>query len=91
MKTCPFSNRLQEEASNNGDILQADMVEHYNNLTMKTVFTLKFFLNASNFDGNPPYFLMKIDDDAYLNVPQLVKVLKDDKLKKTPMWLLGHR
>ena len=87
----PCRNRLEEESNSYGDILQADMVEHYNNLTLKSVFTLKFFLNESNFDGQPPYYLMKIDDDAYLNVPQLVKVLKDEKLKKTPYWLLGHR
>ena len=67
------------------------MVDHYNNLTLKSVFTLKFFLNESNFDDPPPYNVMKIDNDAYLNVPQLIEILKDAKLKKTPMYLVGHR
>ena len=67
------------------------MIDHYNNLTLKSVFTLKFFLNESNFDEPPPYHIMKIDNDAYLNLPQLVKVLKDPKLKKTDMYLVGHR
>lgn len=74
-----------------GDILQADMVDHYNNLTLKSVFTMKFFLEESNFYSPPPYHVMKVDNDAYLNLPQLVKVLQDKKLQKTSMYLVGHR
>jgi hypothetical protein len=88
---CLCRQRLFQEHAKYDDILQAEMVDHYNNLTLKSVFTLKFFLNESNFDGPPPYHVMKIDNDAYLNLPQLVRVLKDKKLDKTPMYLVGHR
>ena len=86
-----FREKIKFEQAKYDDILQVDMIDHYNNLTLKSVFTLKFFLNESNFDEPPPYHIMKIDNDAYLNLPQLVKVLKDPKLKKTDMYLVGHR
>ena len=86
-----FRERIHAEHAKYDDILQVDMVDHYNNLTLKSVFTLKFFLNESNFYDPPPFHIMKIDNDVYLNVPQLVKLLKDPKLKKTDMYLIGHR
>ena len=73
------------------------MVDHYNNLTLKSVFTLKFFLNESNFNSPPPFHMMKIDNDVYLNVPQLKFILNDPthllKLglkSKSSMYLIGH-
>ena len=88
-----LKSRLLEESAKFDDILQADMVDHYNNLTLKSVFTLKFFLNTSNFDTTsvPPFYLMKVDNDVYLNVPQLVRLLEDKKLTRSPMFLVGHR
>ena len=86
-----FRQRVLDEHAKFNDILQADMVDHYNNLTLKSVFTLKFFLNESNFDSPPPFHVMKIDNDAYLNLPQLKFILKDKKLQKSPMYLVGHR
>ena len=67
------------------------MVDHYNNLTLKSLFSLKFFLNESNFNDPPPFHIMKIDNDIYLDVPQLVKLLKDPKLEDKDMYLIGHR
>ena len=87
-----LKSRLLEESAKFDDILQADMVDHYNNLTLKSVFTLKFFLNTSNFDADTvPYYLMKVDNDVYLNVPQLLRLLEDKKLTRSPMFLVGHR
>lgn len=83
--------RIGEEHAKFDDILQADMIDHYNNLTLKSVFTLKFFLNETNFQDPPPNHIMKIDNDAYLNLPALKDVLKDKKLQKSPMYLVGHR
>ena len=91
-KNFTLTNRILEESAKFGDILQADMVDHYNNLTLKSVFTLKFFLNESNFeDSKAPFYLMKVDNDVYLNVPQLLRLLEDKKLKRSPMFLVGHR
>ena len=89
--------RVIHEHAKYDDILQADMVDHYNNLTLKSVFTLKFFLNESNFNSPPPFHMMKIDNDVYLNVPQLKFILNDPthllKLglkSKSPMYMIGH-
>jgi len=89
--TASTHQRVLDEHAKYDDILQADMVDHYNNLTLKSVFTLKFFLNESNFNSPPPFHVMKIDNDAYLNLPQLQFILKDPKLQKSPMYLVGHR
>ena len=55
------------------------MEEHYNNLTLKSLFTLKYFLNTSNFIATPPKYLMKVDDDTFVNVPRLWNLLESDK------------
>lgn len=77
------------------DILQADFIDHYYNLTLKTVFTIKFFLQEGHFhpDSPLPYFVMKIDSDAYLNLPQLVKelqVLRKNSTLSGGNFILGH-
>ena len=83
--------KIFKEAHIHQDILQADMVDHYNNLTLKSVMMLKFFANESNFhDSLPPYYLMKTDDDSYVNVPQLLQLLHVEKLKNS-YFMLGHR
>ncbi len=86
-----ISKKILEEQNKFGDLLQADMVDHYNNLTLKSVFTMKFFVDESNFYSPPPSIVMKIDNDAYLNLPQLQSLVQDDKLAKAPKYLVGHR
>ena len=71
------------------------MEEHYNNLTLKTLFSLKYFLNTSNFEANtafpetpesePPQYLVKVDDDSYLNLPLLWKSLEQNNISKLLM------
>ena len=40
-------NKLSEEQKTHGDIILVNgFVEHYNNLTLKTLYTLKFFLQT---------------------------------------------
>ena len=59
------------------------MQDSYNNLTLKTLFTLKYFLNSSNFASNytGPKYLAKVDDDTYANLPRLWTTLYHD-----PFW-----
>ena len=39
------AHKLKEEKETYNDLIQADeLIEHYNNLTLKTLYTLKFFL-----------------------------------------------
>ena len=36
---------MREEADLRGDLLVADVVDHYNNLTLKSMLAIKFFLS----------------------------------------------
>jgi hypothetical protein len=56
-----------------------DYIEHANNNTLKTILALKYIFSL-NWDGHYPEFVMKTDDDIYLNIPLLSEVLfeKDD-------------
>ena len=81
---------IRKEAFENQDVLQAPMVDNYNNLTLKSVFVLKYFLDESNFDEKP-FYLMKADDDCYINVPQLLKLLETKALQNSTLFMLGYR
>ena len=86
-----IDDQISKEAHYHQDILQADMVDHYNNLTLKSVMMLKFFTNESNFhDSMPPYYLMKTDDDSYVNVHQLLELLHVKELENSS-FMIGHR
>ena len=85
----PNQAEIFQEASKNQDILQADMIDHYNNITLKSVFILKFFLNESNFAEKPAY-VMKTDDDNYVNVPQLLNLLEVKHLQNSTLFMLGY-
>ena len=42
--------KLQQERNTHGDIIQVDgLIEHYDNLTLKTLYTIKFFLQKSKY------------------------------------------
>uniref|UniRef100_A0AAG5CYD7 Uncharacterized protein n=1 Tax=Anopheles atroparvus TaxID=41427 RepID=A0AAG5CYD7_ANOAO len=64
--------RIVNESEVYGDIIQESFIDSYNNLTLKTIMMLKWVTN--NCDGKVK-FLMKCDDDTFVNVPNLVQVL----------------
>ncbi|XP_049547626.1 uncharacterized protein LOC125958359 isoform X3 [Anopheles darlingi] len=64
--------RILNESETYGDIIQESFIDSYNNLTLKTIMMLKWVTN--NCDGKVK-FLMKCDDDTFVNVPNLVHVL----------------
>ncbi|XP_078582023.1 beta-1,3-galactosyltransferase 5-like [Branchiostoma floridae x Branchiostoma japonicum] len=65
------------------DIIQEDFVDSYKNLTLKTVMCMKW---ASEFC---PYakFVMKADDDAFVNIFNLVRLLRSKMPKE---FVTGH-
>ncbi|XP_054721314.1 beta-1,3-galactosyltransferase 5-like [Uloborus diversus] len=67
--------RVRAEATHFGDIIQQDFMDTYRNLTLKSIMLLKW---AKEFCPNVQYVL-KTDDDMYINVPNLI-----DFLIKTP-------
>ncbi|KAH9496739.1 hypothetical protein Btru_009248 [Bulinus truncatus] len=63
---------LEDEAAKFGDILQVDFLEHYKRLSLKSVSMLKW---VSTYCPDSQ-FVLKVDDDVYVNVPWLVVSLK---------------
>ncbi|XP_052902642.1 uncharacterized protein LOC128310129 isoform X1 [Anopheles moucheti] len=64
--------RIVNESEVYGDIIQESFIDSYNNLTLKTIMMLKWVTN--NCDGKVK-FIMKCDDDTFVNVPNLLHVL----------------
>ncbi|XP_055524830.1 uncharacterized protein LOC129718261 [Wyeomyia smithii] len=64
--------RVVNESEMYGDIIQESFIDSYNNLTLKTIMMLKWVVN--NCDGRVKY-IVKCDDDTFVNVPNLLQVL----------------
>ncbi|KAL1423567.1 hypothetical protein MTO96_020951 [Rhipicephalus appendiculatus] len=65
--------RVANEIALYGDIIQADFRDTYRNLTLKSVFLLKWaFMYCSR-----AQFLMKTDDDVFVNVPNMANLLTE--------------
>lgn len=69
--------RLDEESRKYGDILQEDFLDTYVNLTIKSLFMLKWF-SGSCLPAGASY-LLKTDDDVYVNLPNLRSMLEKDR------------
>lgn len=70
-----MQNYLADESFVNNDIIQEQFLDTYNNLTLKSVMLLKWITS----NCNKLVYTMKTDDDMYVNVPALVKNLKERK------------
>ncbi len=63
--------RIEEESAKYNDIIQIDMMDDYYNLTLKDVGLTNWLYNhCSQVD-----FVLKVDDDVYVNVHNLLTVL----------------
>ncbi|RNA16414.1 Beta-1-3-galactosyltransferase [Brachionus plicatilis] len=68
-----LNSMLITESETYGDIVQEDFMDTYDNLTLKTVMGLKW---VSTYCSNSK-FTLKVDDDVVVNVPVLIKFLKN--------------
>ena len=64
---------LKEESSIHGDILQQDFIDTYVNLTIKSPMLLKWFNQIGDKNNQKPEFVLKTDDDMYINLEKLVQ------------------
>lgn len=64
--------RVDKEAKINGDILQENFLDSYNNLTLKSIMLLKW---ATHKCRKQVEYVLKVDDDTFVNVPNLIHVL----------------
>ncbi|XP_026472950.1 N-acetyllactosaminide beta-1,3-N-acetylglucosaminyltransferase 2-like isoform X3 [Ctenocephalides felis] len=62
------------------DIIQENFIDSYNNLTLKSVMMLKW---VSSHCSHSVQYLMKVDDDMFVNVNKLIYELKCLNLKNT--------
>ena len=62
---------IEEESLLHRDIIIADVIEHYRNITWKLRTAVKF---ASQFNAK---FIVKTDDDVYVHLPRLTKYIAD--------------
>uniref|UniRef100_A0A1B6DVG6 Hexosyltransferase n=1 Tax=Clastoptera arizonana TaxID=38151 RepID=A0A1B6DVG6_9HEMI len=63
--------KVVEESSTHADIIQEGFIDSYNNLTVKSLMMLKWVDQYCK----STQFLMKTDDDIYVNLPVLVEML----------------
>ncbi|XP_013070463.2 beta-1,3-galactosyltransferase 1-like [Biomphalaria glabrata] len=67
-----------------GDILQEEYIDSYNNLSLKTVSVLKWV----TFQCPKSKFILKSDDDMFINVPFLVRKLREIE-HRLPQFVMG--
>ena len=74
--------RIDEESSNHGDILQVDIDDVYHNLAVKDV-ALLYWLNQH---CTRLHFILKCDDDVYVNVRNLMDLLSTLSITEPAMY-----
>ena len=74
--------QLQSEADQYGDIVQEAFIDTYANLTVKSLMLLKWFTQHCD----STQYVMKADDDMYIN---LVKLYELVRANKKPQLLMG--
>ncbi|KAH9490057.1 Beta-1,3-galactosyltransferase 2 [Bulinus truncatus] len=68
----PIQQMVESEAKEFGDIMQDDYIDTYRNLSLKTLSILKWVAEQCP----KSQFVLKADDDMYINVPVLIDHLK---------------
>ena len=70
--------RIAEETALHGDLVREDFLDTYQNLTLKTLAGVKW---AGQFCGQAE-FVMKTDDDMYVNVGEVMEYLLREQAGK---------
>lgn len=81
-ETSPLQANVSRESEEHGDILQEGFIDNYANLTVKSLMLLKWYV--SNCQKVP--YVLKTDDDVYINMGQLFKLVMANK---KPIMLTG--
>ena len=65
-------NHIQEEAEQFGDLIQEDFFDDYFNLTLKSLFSLKYFT-----EHQPRIYthMLKVDDDCFFNMDSIESLI----------------
>uniref|UniRef100_A0A0L8HJZ4 Hexosyltransferase n=2 Tax=Octopus bimaculoides TaxID=37653 RepID=A0A0L8HJZ4_OCTBM len=75
---------INEESVKYGDIVQENYIDHYENLSLKSVAYLRWVSSSCR----KVKFVLKTDDDMYINLPLLEKTLMNMKRSRFIMGLV---
>ena len=75
--------KIKGESNKYGDIIQESFVDTYQNLTIKSLMLLKWFKQ----NCHQTQYVMKTDDDMYINLPKLNDLVKANQ---DPYLLVGN-
>ena len=76
-----WNKKLFSESVEYKDIIQGDFGEDYSNLTYKSLFEIKWVIDQCQ---NVKY-LLKTDDDMFMNIPHLINILSSHNMRRTIM------
>jgi len=83
-----LAQELRDENELYGDLISAHFLDSYNNLTLKTVSLLEWVNNYCNHVN----FILKTDDDMFINIPKLLSFIEaHTKEKRTIFGRLAKR
>ena len=66
------------EFNENDDILKINIMDNYMNLTLKSIYMLKY-LEDLELKNSRKVSVLKTDDDCYVNIPALARLVKHNK------------
>ena len=71
--------QLMNEVEMFGDIVQEKFIDSWTNLTIKSLMMLKWFDQNCNLDPQQDQikYFMKVDEDVFINLPQLIRTLRE--------------
>ena len=81
-KNTTIQRRIEEENMEHGDIIQINFMDHYHNLTLKAV----GLLNWISIHCPRISYLIKCDDDVYVNVPNFSDFLVNISSKELALY-----
>ena len=76
---------MLSEAQKHGDIIVEDFIDSYTNLTLKSLFMLKWVVNRCS---SVP-FVLKTDDDMLINVRGILKELTNNNYNTSQPMIIG--
>jgi len=79
--------QIIDESIQNHDLLQEDFMDTYNNLTLKSMFMLKF---SQTLSSSSVKYLMKVDDDSYINLRRLSDYVTIIDKRCNKKCIIGH-
>ena len=81
-----FQDDIRKESNTFGDLIVENFTDSYHNLTLKSLMMLKWAKN--NCPATP--YVLKVDDDVYVNVRNLAAFVKHPAVVRSPNILVGY-